>query len=235
MDAEMRRAGSGGGGLPAHRRRVGVPAVAVDDPVRAGRSQHRMPTLPRDAPLPPRHAPARVRLRPLRHAGLSHRGDVHAGSGLSVATWFAGAWQLMEGDASVAPRALADELGVSYKTALRVKRKLEEAMAPGSPDADLLERLRRDAGGPGALTAGVPARDRSSRARENIRAAACRAFAARGPSATRIADIAARPASRARSSTTTTSPRTRCCWRPSSGPTSRPPAAGELRQQTNDP
>jgi AcrR family transcriptional regulator len=38
--------------------------------------------------------------------------------------------------------------------------------------------------------AGIPARERSSRARENIRAAACRAFAARGPSATRIADIA---------------------------------------------
>ena len=117
-------------------------------------------------------------------------GTFMQGSGLGVATWFAGAWQLMEGDGNVAPRALADELGVSYKTALRIKRKLEEALAPGSADADLLERLRRDAGGPGALAAGVPARDRSSRARENIRAAACRAFAARGPSATRIADIA---------------------------------------------
>ena len=117
-------------------------------------------------------------------------GTFMQGSGLGVATWFAAAWQLMEGDANVAPRALADELGVSYKTALRIKRKLEEALAPGSADADLLERLRRDAGGPGAAAAGVPARDRSSRARENIRAAACRAFAARGPSATRIADIA---------------------------------------------
>ena len=117
-------------------------------------------------------------------------GTFMQGSGLGVATWFAAAWQLMEGDANVAPRALADDLGVSYKTALRIKRKLEEALAPGSADADLLERLRRDAGGPGTATAGVPARDRSSRARENIRAAACRAFAARGPSATRIADIA---------------------------------------------
>ena len=117
-------------------------------------------------------------------------GTFMQGSGLGVATWFAAAWQLMEGDANVAPRALADELGVSYKTALRIKRKLEEALTPGSADADLLERLRRDAGGPGAAAAGVPARDRSSRARENIRAAACRAFAARGPSATRIADIA---------------------------------------------
>jgi AcrR family transcriptional regulator len=117
-------------------------------------------------------------------------GTFMQGSGLGVATWFAAAWRLMEVDPGVAPRALADELGVSYKTALRIKRKLEEALAPGSADAELLERLRRDAGGPGAAAPGVPARDRSSRARENIRAAACRAFAARGPSATRIADIA---------------------------------------------
>jgi AcrR family transcriptional regulator len=116
-------------------------------------------------------------------------GTFMQGSGLGIATWFA-AWQLVEGDPNIAPRALANDLFVSYKTALRIKRKLEEALAPGSADADLLERLRRDAGGPGVAAAGVPARERSSRARENIRAAACRAFAARGPSATRISDIA---------------------------------------------
>ena len=37
-------------------------------------------------------------------------GTFMQGSGLGVATWFAAAWQLMEGDANVAPRALADEL-----------------------------------------------------------------------------------------------------------------------------
>ena len=91
-------------------------------------------------------------------------GTFMQGSGLGIATWFAAAWQMMEGDGNVAPRALADDLDVSYKTALRIKRKLEEATAPGSADADLLERLRRDAGGPGAAAADVPARDRSSRA-----------------------------------------------------------------------
>jgi AcrR family transcriptional regulator len=116
-------------------------------------------------------------------------GTFMKGSGLGVAIWFSAAWQLMESESSVAPRTLADELGVSYKTALRVKRKVEEALAPGSADVDLLERLRRDAGGHGVAT-GVPVRERASRARENIRAAACRAFAARGPSATRISDIA---------------------------------------------
>jgi AcrR family transcriptional regulator len=117
-------------------------------------------------------------------------GTFMQGSGLGIATWFAAAWALMEDDPHIAPRELGEALGVSYKTALRIKRKLEEALAPGSTDADLLERLRRDAGGLGAASSGVPARERSSRARENIRAAACRVFAARGPSATRIADIA---------------------------------------------
>ena len=37
-------------------------------------------------------------------------GTFMQGSGLGVATWFAAAWQLMEGDANVAPRALADDL-----------------------------------------------------------------------------------------------------------------------------
>ena len=78
---------------------------------------------------------------------------------------------------------------MSYKTALRIKRKLEEA-PQGSADAALLERLRRPPAPPRAPPRATPSRDRSSRARENIRAAACRAFAARGPSATRIADIA---------------------------------------------
>ena len=115
-------------------------------------------------------------------------GTFMQGSALRIATWFA-AWRLMDVDPDVAPRTLSAVLNVSYKTALRMKRRLEDALAPGSADADLLERLRREAGSPGAAD-GAPARDRSSRARENIRAAACRAFATHGPSATRISDIA---------------------------------------------
>jgi len=118
-------------------------------------------------------------------------GTFMQGSGLGVATWFAAATLVTDGDESVAPRALAGELGVSYKTALRMKRRLEEAASGGTTDAALLERLRGDVGAAGGgAPAGAAARDRSSRARENIRAAACRAFAARGASATRIADIA---------------------------------------------
>lgn len=139
------------------------------------------------------HRVARRRSYACDHCGhqvYPTSGTFMQGSALGVATWFLAAWLMMEGDGAIAPRELAGELGVSYKTALRIKRKLGQALAPGSTDADLLVRLRRDAGSSGAAPAGVPARERSSRARENIRAAACRAFAAHGPSATRIADIA---------------------------------------------
>jgi len=117
-------------------------------------------------------------------------GTFMQGSGLGVATWFSAAALVTASQGNIAPRVLAEQLHVSYKTALRIKRRVEEAAAGGSADAALLERLARDAGSSGDAAAGTPSRDRSSRARENIRAAACRAFAARGPSATRIADIA---------------------------------------------
>jgi AcrR family transcriptional regulator len=113
------------------------------------------------------------------------------GSGLGVATWFTAATLIMASEGRVAPRALATELGVSYKTALRIKKKVDEAARSGSSDAALLERLwSAVAKAGGAAADAAPVRDRSSRARDNIRAAACRAFAARGASATRISDIA---------------------------------------------
>ena len=118
-------------------------------------------------------------------------GTFMQGSGLGIVTWFAAATLVMSSEGRVAPRSLADQLGVSYKTALRIKKKIAEASAGGGSDAALLERLWKvgaDSGG--AEDGAAPARDRSSRAREHIRAAACRAFAARGPSATRISDIA---------------------------------------------
>jgi AcrR family transcriptional regulator len=113
------------------------------------------------------------------------------GSGLSVARWFTAATLIMSSEGRVAPRMLASELGVSYKTALRIKKRVQTAASGGSSDASLLERLWRVAADDAETRSdSLPARDRSSRARENIRAAACRAFAARGPSATRISDIA---------------------------------------------
>ena len=199
-----------------------LPALAVDHAVRAGRGQHRVPSLPRDAPLPSRHA---RRAYACDHCGTQvypTAGTFMQGSGLGVATWFAAAWELIDGDANVAPRALADELGVSYKTALRIKRKLEEALAPGSADADLLERLRRDFGGPGRPPPASPRATAPPGQGEHPRRGLPRLRGAWSLSLRGSPTSPARPGSRARSSTTTTSPRTRCCSPPCSGPTSTP-------------
>jgi AcrR family transcriptional regulator len=110
-------------------------------------------------------------------------------SRLGVATWFAAAALVARAD--ITPRALAERLGVSYTAALRMKRRLEEATARGGSDADLLQKLHvATAENTGGVPSPTPAQESASRTREHIRAAACRAFAARGQSGTRIADIA---------------------------------------------
>ncbi len=122
-------------------------------------------------------------------------GTFMEGSGLNVATWFSAVSRGAGGHGHAAPRALARELHVSYKTALRMKRRIAGARHTGGTDARLLEKLhRQDMGHEAGDVGGVPRdgvpRERASQARDHIRAAACRAFAARGPAATRIADIA---------------------------------------------
>ena len=112
-------------------------------------------------------------------------------SRLNLAAWFTAAMLVRPGEAPVTAEALARRLSVNYKTALRVRGALVAASAGGGPDSALLERLRQDAGA--ALDADgdeASAADRAERARDTIRAAACRAFAARGLPATRVSDIA---------------------------------------------
>jgi len=72
-----------------------------------------------------------------------------------------------------------------------MKRLIEEANASGGSDAMLLEALERkiSVGDPARLPFPAPA-GRAAKARDNIRAAACRAFAEGGLAGTRIADIA---------------------------------------------
>jgi AcrR family transcriptional regulator len=118
-------------------------------------------------------------------------GTFMQGSRLSVATWFSAATLVKNSEGRIAAGTLASDLGVGHATALRVKRKLAGAMSGGGADAALLEKIWLVATETDALSAeSAQAREGSFRARENIRAAACRAFAARGQSATRIADIA---------------------------------------------
>ena len=112
-------------------------------------------------------------------------------SRLNLAAWFTGAMLARPGEAPVTAQALARRLAVNYKTALRVRSALLRATGAAGPDAALLERLRREAGA--ALEADgdeASAAERAERARDTIRAAACRAFAARGLPATRVSDIA---------------------------------------------
>ncbi len=114
-------------------------------------------------------------------------------SRLSIATWFTGALLVREGDAPPTAEALARRLGVNYKSALRIKNTILAATSGGGPDAALLERLWKDAGaarGAGERSDEERAVTRSSRARDTIRAAACRAFAAHGLPATRVSDVA---------------------------------------------
>jgi AcrR family transcriptional regulator/transposase-like protein len=113
-------------------------------------------------------------------------------SRLSVATWFTGAMLIRAGEEPVTAEALARRLSVNYKTALRMKKKILAAGRDGGPDEALLGRLQEDAGAArdGDGDEDGSRRGRSSRARDTIRAAACRAFAAHGLPATRISDIA---------------------------------------------
>ena len=123
-------------------------------------------------------------------------GTFMEGSGLNVATWFSAVSRGAGGHGRTRHREhWPASYDVSYKTALRMKRRIAGARHTGGTDARLLEKLhRQDMGHEAGDVGGVPRdgvpRERASQARDHIRAAACRAFAARGPAATRIADIA---------------------------------------------
>ena len=119
-------------------------------------------------------------------------GTFMAGSGLPVATWFCAVALILGSDGRIAPRRLSEELSVSYKTALRVKKRIAEALTTGSSDAALLQRLGREIAARGAPTGhslSAPP-EKAAKARDKIRAAACRAFAENGLAGTRIIDIA---------------------------------------------
>lgn len=112
-------------------------------------------------------------------------------SGLPIASWFRAVTLILYDDRDLGPRRLSEDLRVGYRTALRMKKLIEKATTSGGSDAILLEELGRIAstGEPARLP--FPAQSgRAAKARDNIRAAACRAFAEGGLAGTRIADIA---------------------------------------------
>ena len=108
-----------------------------------------------------------------------------AGSPIPLATWLDALVAVCEAPQRQRPRRVAESLGVSYKKAWRMTRRIDEALRAGGGTEALLRGLaeswksatRPRAAGP------RPPEDR-------IRAAACRVMAENGLTSTRIAAIA---------------------------------------------
>ncbi len=129
------------------------------------------------------------------------RGTFLEGSKLRLAVWFRAVPLVLSAGPELSAVRLADELGVTQRTASRIKRVLLTAAAEDGPDARLIESMWRDGPQPGGTTCSPDAlltttqrnwaqESRTSPAMERITSAACRAFAERGVAATRVADIA---------------------------------------------
>jgi AcrR family transcriptional regulator/transposase-like protein len=120
-------------------------------------------------------------------------GTIFARSKLSLPTWFRAVQLILTSGGRMSARRLEAELAVSYAAALRIRKKVLAAMKAGGGPAALLTKLAQGADPPSTESESLPTRagtQTASRTMESIRAAACRAFAERGLSSTRIADIA---------------------------------------------
>lgn len=120
-----------------------------------------------------------------------------ARSSLPLTTWFQ-AVAIVAAGGPTTTREFSERLGVSYRTALRMRRRIEEAQRSEGPDARLLALLV----GSSVVAAGVgEARDAAgsrregrrrtaAETREAIKEAACHTLAENGLAGTRVADIA---------------------------------------------
>ncbi|QFY11140.1 TetR family transcriptional regulator [Nonomuraea phyllanthi] len=111
-----------------------------------------------------------------------------AGSPVRLAAWLDAAVMVLDSPGKIRPNRVAGALGIDYRRAWRMTRRLEEIIQAGGEDADLLGRLAgrwRDQG----HSHSDPVPDPGS-PEDRIRIAACRIMAQRGVEATRISDIA---------------------------------------------
>jgi AcrR family transcriptional regulator/transposase-like protein len=117
-----------------------------------------------------------------------------SGSGTRLSAWFAAAQLMLErGPDAVTARALQERLGLEYRTALRMRNRLNQAL--GEPAMhDLLSAATQELlprGGRVRATDGEPLLSpRGSERTDQIRAAAARVVAQRGLAYTRVEDIA---------------------------------------------
>ena len=118
-------------------------------------------------------------------------GTPFAGSSTPLATWFDATGILVAADPRPTPRQLADRLGIDYKTAWRMTRRIDETLAEEGDGASLLQAIAEEwPMATAATTLEASPRGNGEQTVDRIRAAACRALAKRGLARARIADIA---------------------------------------------
>jgi len=118
-------------------------------------------------------------------------GTPFAGSSTPLAKWFEAAAILVTPEPRPTPRQLADRLGVDYKTAWRIARRIDEALEDDGDDAALLRAIAAEWTPTTAPADADPSSARNGEQTvDRIRAAACRALARRGLARARISDIA---------------------------------------------
>ncbi|MGV9798860.1 TetR family transcriptional regulator [Mycobacterium sp. NPDC003449] len=111
-----------------------------------------------------------------------------AGSPVPLAAWLDAVAIVLGSPGKVRPNRVAGALGIDYRRAWRMTRRIEEAVGSGGDDAALLHRLA-DLWKQQGHTRADRVPDPGS-PEDRIRVAACRIMAQRGIEATRIADIA---------------------------------------------
>ena len=118
-------------------------------------------------------------------------GTLFAGSSTPLVTWFEAIGLLAGSDEPSSRRELAERLGVDYKAAWSMTRRVREASARGGSDAALVQAIAA-AWRPTSQPAQIiqPSVNDGEHTVDRIRAAACRALAKRGLARTRIVDIA---------------------------------------------
>ncbi|MEU6723609.1 TetR/AcrR family transcriptional regulator [Nonomuraea wenchangensis] len=111
-----------------------------------------------------------------------------AGSPVPLAAWLDAVVLVLDSPGKARPNRVAGALGVDYRRAWRMTRRIDEVLQAGGDDADLLRRLAGRWKEQGRTRPGRTPDPGSPE--DRIRVAACRLMAERGIEATRIADIA---------------------------------------------
>jgi AcrR family transcriptional regulator len=117
-------------------------------------------------------------------------GTPFAGSSTPLAKWFEATAILVGPGPRPTPRRLADRLGVDYKAAWRMTRRIDEALEEDGDGADLLRAVAAEWEPATKAPADAAPQRNGEQTVDRIRAAACRALARRGLARARIADIA---------------------------------------------